>query len=144
MSQSQSPDPTTQILQSDAERKLGAVMLQFVQVDDYTTFKAEFANSEGDLVFHFFKTPEVERLPDVRGYWGVTFAAALEEVAKRVFNADAPRIQGQHMYDQEMGLDSWWFRANGYGHLLDPYKLVYSFLDTLDEALDKTLSTSRT
>lgn len=124
------------------EEESGGVLpvqpLQFIQVDDYTTFRAEFAITEGDIVFHFFKTAEVMAKPPEyqRHYWGTVFAHVLEPTAKALFKADYPRLKAQHIDDGEMKLDSWWFRAYGFGHLLDPDALAFEFLDALDEALD--------
>lgn len=114
--------------------------LTFVQIEGYTTFRAEFAVTEGDLVFHFFMTPEIEALPEKerKHYWAERFAEVLEPVAKEHFLADAPRIKAQHVCD--MGIDSWWFRAKGFGHLLDPHRFAYQFLDKLDQALDDQIS----
>jgi hypothetical protein len=121
-------------------------MLAFREVDDYTTFKAEFAMDAGDIVFHFFKTDEVKSLdPSAQNlYWQTTFAAALESVTPGFFGvtSDSGRLQAKHVYDDEQPysaaepLDSWWLRAFGFGHRLDPHKLALKFLETLDSALD--------
>ena len=117
--------------------------LQFVQVDDYTTFRAEFAITEGDIVFHFFKTAEVEAHPPAyqKLYWEDIFAQVLDPVARKIFKADEKRLRAQHIDDQELGIDSWWLRALQYGHLLDPDKLAFEFLDALDEGLEARTKT---
>lgn len=120
----------------------------FIPVNDYTTFRAEFSITDGDIIFHFFKTPEV----DAKGpqasyeYWSNIFPQCLEPVSKACFNADAPRLKAQHIYDsdspysQREPLDSWWFRAYGFGHLLDPHAKAYAFAEALDAALDAWIS----
>lgn len=120
-------------------------MLAFQEVNDYTTFKAEFAMEAGDMIFHFYKTPEIRSLPNPRGYWAEVFPSVLEPVAKKAFDADYPRLKAQHVYDEEQPhsptepLDSWWFRAYGFGHRLDPHSVAYRFLDALDAALDEAI-----
>ena len=47
-----------------AHREHEVLPLQFTRVLDYTTFAAEFAIKDGDLVFHFFVTDEVNELPN--------------------------------------------------------------------------------
>jgi hypothetical protein len=115
------------------ETDQGLQPLVFVPVDDYTTFRAEFAVTEGDLVFHFFLAGKSSTQGPGR-YWEVLFPAVLEAVAKDIFKAGYPRLQAKHMNDFD--IDSWWFRAFGFGQVLDPHKLAYKFLDALDLALD--------
>ncbi len=122
----------------------GVSALAFTKFNDYTTFQGEYAITEGDLVFHFFRTPEVKALPQAKRdlYWQRTFAVCLNDVAQKVFEAGPPRLQGQFIDEPELGVvQSWWFRANGYGHLLEPHKKIYSFLDALDSALEAASST---
>lgn len=126
-------------------------MLAFREVDDYTTFKAEFAMDAGDIVFHFFKTSEIKAqdFSAQKLYWENTFATVLEPVALKYFGvtADSGRLQAKHIYDDEQPysaaepLDSWWFRAFGFGHRLDPHALALKFLETLDSGLDSSLAT---
>jgi hypothetical protein len=139
------PRPKMEDIRMESETNHEVLALQFVPVTEYTTFRAEFAITAGDIVFHFFKTPEVEALGNaqtVKKYWAEDFATTLEDVAKKVFNADAPRIRAQHVYDDEPPhskqepLDSWWFRAYGFGHLLDPHALAGRFVSSLDASLD--------
>ena len=122
----------TDAVASDQNDVHGVAAMQFTQVNDYTTFRAEFAVTAGDIVFHFFETAEVQALSARNIYWETVFAKELEAVAVRVFNADSTRLRAA--YTDE--LRSWWLRAYGFGHLLDPHRLVYRFLDALDEALD--------
>ena len=106
--------------------------LQFIKFTDYTTFSAELAITEGDLVYHFYVTAEVNALPDARVYWYEVFAQVLERVAQEYFKATAPRLKAAYTQEQA----SWWLRAFGFGMVLDPHKLAYGFLHVLDAALD--------
>jgi hypothetical protein len=89
--------------------------------------------TEGDLVFHFFLVDKAGAHGTGK-YWEAVFPACLEFVAKETFKSGYPRLQAKHMND--FGIDSWWFRAFGFGQVLDPHKLAYKFLDALDLALD--------
>lgn len=137
--------------------KLRTVQLAFREVNDesgenskYTTFKGEFAVEAGDIIFHFFKTPEILAwTPEQqRRYWAEIFAATLEKVAMAHSGctADSGRLKAQHTYDDESPyskaepLDAWWFRAFGFGHLLDPHKWALRFCELLDEGLDAALA----
>lgn len=122
----------------------GVSALSFIKFTEYTTFQGEFAITDGDLVFHFDRTPECRALPQAKRdvYWQRTFAVALNDVAQAVFAAGPPQLQAQFIDDPDIGIvQSWWFRANGFGHLLEPHKKVYSFLDALDAALDEASKT---
>lgn len=138
--QLKTPELLTEIETAQNPDIQGVAALSFKKFNDYTTFQGEFAITEGDLVFHFDRTDEVKALQqgprDV--YWQQTFAACLNQVAQNVFEATYPQLQGQFIDEPELGVvQSWWFRANGFGHLLDPHKKVYSFLDALDAALEE-------
>jgi len=132
---------------NENQPNLSAVQLSFIPIDGYTTFRAEFAMEAGDIIFHFFKTPEIEALGDnTRKYWAEVFPKVLEQVCVKSFAvaADSGRLKAQHVWDQEMDLDSWWFRAYGFGHLLDPHRVSLRFLEALDEGLDAALPSIRT
>ena len=138
-------DPSLEDLQKEQANIQGVAALGFIQVNDYTTFKCEFTIKEGDLVFHFNRTPEVmQREPLSREqYWKQTFPTCLERSAKKVFDCDFPRIMGQFIHEPKLGIEeSWWFRASGFGHLLDPHKKAYAFLDELDASLDAASSST--
>lgn len=118
----------------------GVAALAFIKFTDYTTFQGEFAITAGDLVFHFERTPETKALPqgprDV--YWQRTFATCLNDVAQAFFKAGPPELEAMFIDDPDLGIiQSWWFRAYGFGALLDPHKKVYNFLDALDAALEE-------
>lgn len=111
-------------------------------VKNYTTFDAEYTLKDGDLVLHFFPSEEVKARADGEKHWKQVFPTHLEVVAKRVFEADYPRIQGQYIHEPALGVhNSWWFKAADVGMLLDPHKKLFHFLDELDAALDSKSST---
>lgn len=123
----------------------GIAAIEFSQIREYTTYEGEFAVKDGDLVFHFSRTAEVLAKPGTEreAYWKTTFPTCLERVAKEVFECDYPRIQGQFIHEPSLGIvESWWFKADGFGMLLEPHKKAYVFLDALDKALDEA-STSQ-
>jgi len=107
--------------------------LAFIK-SEYTTFRAEFAIVDGDLVFHFFLSPEAEKKTDVRKYWDQFFPAVLDPVAREVFKAEYPKLKAAKVAD--FNIDSWWLRAYGFGYVLDPHRLAYRFLDALDAGLE--------
>lgn len=112
----------------------GVAPLAFTEINDFTTFKAEYAFDGGDIILHFFPSPEREG--DTH-YWLQLFPAVLDPVAREVFDATAPRLTAA--YTEEM--DSWWLRARNYWHILDKEVLTLRFLEKLDQTLDTTIST---
>jgi hypothetical protein len=119
--------------------ELPVMPLMFIQVNDYTSFRAEFAIADGDLVFHFYVTEEIQKLGKPHDYWDTYFPEALQTVAREYFNSDFPQLQAQ--YVPEMA--SWWFRAKSFGQRLDPQRLSYRFLDKFDSALDGEMAKAR-
>lgn len=119
---------------------LPEAVIQFTKVDNFTTFMAEYTYRDGDLVVHFFMSPEVKAEgQDTRLlYWLTSFPNALDTVAQSYFMAGAPRLAAK--YTEE--LESWWFRARGYGHVLDTDTFALKFLQKLDEAIDVMKTTS--
>ncbi|WP_394831778.1 hypothetical protein LVJ94_35205 [Pendulispora rubella] len=103
--------------------------IDFVHVEE-SEFIAEYGICGEDIVFHFF-------LPQGRSlrYWTRDFPKVLEPVARRVFRADFPRICAMHIVEPELGIDSWWFRAYGFGRLLNARGLAINFLAQLAKAL---------
>lgn len=92
----------------------------------------EFCVQAGDLIFHFYATKEVNALVDPKKYWLEVFPETLSAVALSVFKVPYPTVRAA--YTEEKA--SWWLRADGQGHVLDPHKRIYVFLDTLDAALE--------
>jgi hypothetical protein len=105
---------------------------KFKKITDFTTFSAEYALIDNNIVIHFFETPEYPITNN--SYWMDTFPSVLSAFAQKYFNATSPRLVAK--YTEE--LNSWFFKAQGYGHLLDPDVYVHTFLDQLDESLDST------
>ena len=99
---------------------------------DLTTFAAEVAVTEGDFVYHFYVTDEVNKGPDPKQYWLELFPKVLEATSKEYFKADFPRLKAA--YTEEKA--SWWMRAYGFGRVLDPHKMALQFCDALDKALE--------
>jgi hypothetical protein len=113
------------------ESDAGVQPIVFVQCDEYHHFRAEFAVVGGDLVFHFFPP---KRPHDLDVYWGGFFPAVLDPVAREAFKAEYPRLKATRITEFE--IDSWWFRAYGFGQGLSPPALAYRFLDALERGLD--------
>ena len=126
--------------------------VQFTQVNDYTTFRAEFAIEEGDFIFHFFLAPEVlARAQELQGdihkkqllelealvkkYWLDSFPRSLDIVARNFFQAGPERLKATYIDDYE--LKYWWLRCQGYADQgLNPEARCQAFLEKLDQALD--------
>ncbi len=115
--------------------KFPVLPLNFLTVKDFTTFEAQYAITDGDLVFHFYVTDEVNKLADPRLYWLTVFAECLEQTAVDYFKAGAARLKAA--YTEEKA--SWWLRALGFGLVLDPHKSVYGFLEALDRSCDAAM-----
>jgi len=105
---------------------------KFKQVKDYTTFNAEHAMIGGDVVVHFFR-PKGVKVDDV--YWKETFANALSAAAQEHFQAGYPRLAAK--FTEEV--DSWWFRARNYEHILDIDHYMDKFYGRVDALMDSHL-----
>jgi len=112
----------------------GAVV-QFKKVTDFTTFDAEYNLNDNNIVVHFFM-PSGYMVTEK--YWKTCFAEALEAVAASHFQATSPRLVAKYADDDGAGnsLHSWWFKAQGYGHLVDPDTFVMKFFELMDGLLD--------
>lgn len=116
---------------------IAAGVPKFTKVDEYTTFAAEWVLQNGNIIVHFFLPSDFERgAQSKRVYWTMLFPIALDYVAQEVFAATAPRLQAK--YTEE--LNSWWFRANKYDHIIDLKAFLRKFFDSLDAELEKALS----
>lgn len=133
------PNQVTSAVEGEQTGTLPVMPIQFIPVTDLTTFAAEVAITEGDFVYHFYVTPEVNAGTDPHKYWLETFPQILEQTAKEYFKAEFPRVRAA--YTEEKA--SWWMRAFGFGMVLDPHKLALSFCDALDSALDKATQNSK-
>jgi hypothetical protein len=118
---------------------LSKAVPQFTTVETYTTFKAEYALVDGNLIIHFFETPEhpVDRTASSANYWQLIFPQMLNEIGQTYFQATAPRLVAK--YTEE--LKSWFFKAQNYEHILDLEHFVLGFFEALDRALENALST---
>lgn len=116
-------------------------VVQFTDVDDYTTFVAKFAVKDDDIIVHFYMPSELEKAPAAEQdlYWLKMFPVAVEAVAPEHFEATYPRLTVK--YTEE--LKSWFLRARNYGHLLAPDRYVRKFLDRMDAGLDAAVSAHR-
>jgi hypothetical protein len=104
----------------------------FTQVTCYTTFRAEYAMINGNLVFHFFANDEVNQLADPWAYWKDRFPNVLSKLATEFFASSYPRVRAAYSGE----LASWWLRADSFDHLLDPEGFCLRFLEQLDGQLD--------
>lgn len=138
MNRVESNPQATIALKTDVPSDIAGVQeLHFTKINCYTTFAAEYAIEGDDLVFHFFLPPELEeqlREPHVLKYWRRTFPTVFEPVVYTAFKVHPPRVQAAYVND--LGVNSWWFRAYGFANRLDPDGLCSFFLEELDKALD--------
>jgi hypothetical protein len=104
---------------------------KFIPNQSFTTFSAEHMMQDGNLVIHFFM-PSGPFGMSAEEYWKVRFPKHLDSVARNYFNANAPRLQAK--YTEEV--NSWWFRANGYEHIIDLPAFIDGFYEALDASLD--------
>lgn len=125
----------TEAVTEEQAAELPVLPIRFIPADVYTTFRGEFAVSEGDIIFHFFVTDEIQKLGNSKKYWLELFPKCLSDNAERFFSAKSPRLKAAYTEEQA----SWWMRAYGFGKLLDPYRLTHRFFDVLDEALDSEM-----
>jgi len=101
-------------------------------VKNYKSFRAEFSMKDRDLIVHFFLPTGISEADayKYRDWWLHTFPSVLDSCAQEYFEAGPPRLMAK--YTEELA--SWWFKAQGYDHLLDPLAYLDKFLLTLDEA----------
>src|SRR5262245_28732257 len=116
------------VRQQTQEGGIVAAVPQFTVVRDLPSFHAEWALQGQDIVIHFFLPPGYPQ-----DYWTVRFPRSLDPVARAHFGAERPRLQAK--YTGDLGLNSWWLRANGYGHIIDLSGFVRKFFETLDASL---------
>ena len=104
------------------------------KVEDFTTFLAEYAFKDGNIVVHFFQTQEIHGSDRAKRdrYWLQVFPMVLSDTAEAHFDATQPRIFAEYVPE----MTSWYFQANGFATRLDPSGFLMKFLEKLDEALD--------
>ena len=139
-SSSLSPSQVSSTVESEQSVELPVLPLTFIPINEYTTYRGEVAITEGDLVFHFFITEEANERsnPAPKLYWLEIFPSVLQDVSQHYFNAKFPRLKAAYTEEQA----SWWLRAFGFGQVLDPHKFAYKFLEALDAALDRAITSS--
>ena len=122
------PDVTSQVTSEEKipASRIAAGIPNFIKVLDYTTFSAEYAMKDGDLVVHFYPTDVT------KGIWTREFAWILDRVAQDHFRATAPRLQAK--FTEEV--NSWWLRARGYSHIVNIKAFVDKFFELIDQALE--------
>ena len=142
------PKQVSRTVENEQKGVMPLLPLQFVRVDDLTTFAAEVAVTEGDAVYHFYATKEVNALPHWTtpegvvqlsltpvAYWTELFPAEMEKAAKLYFDADEKRLRAAYTAEKA----SWWLRAKGAGQRLDPQRFALGFCDVLDKALEASM-----
>lgn len=133
-----SPNQAATKVAEEAQGALPVYSIHFIPITQYTTFRAEVAVSDGDLIFHFFVNDEIKARSDAQQYWTDLFPTVLSQVATEHFAVDYPRLKAAYTEEQA----SWWMRAYGFGQLLEAHKFAYVFFDKLDAALDAASSTT--
>jgi hypothetical protein len=133
--ENQTIPPSQAAQQLSKENQLPVIGIRFQLVEAYTTFTVEYAISEGDIIFHFYPTLEVQKLANPAEYWHKGFPEILDRIARAHFEAEFPKLKAA--YTEEKA--SWWMRAFGFGMVLEPHKLVHNFFDKLDEALEPSI-----
>lgn len=117
----------------------------FEKVERFTTFLAEYAFLDKDIIMHFFPSEEVHQMKLARAYWHETFPRVLDPVARAAFGVEPPRLEAQFIEmaipffvpaDQAKPTPSWYLKARGFTDQLDPHGLVLRFMSALDAALD--------
>jgi len=102
----------------------------------HENFRAEYALVNEDLIVHFFLPESVDpsQASAYRNWWYTDFAKIMSEEAQAYFGAEYPRIMAK--YTEEVA--SWWLKAQGYDHLLDPLAYLQRFFAQLDARLLET------
>jgi hypothetical protein len=102
------------------------------------SFTAEYTKRGDDVIIHFYLPQRASLAPETKAkwmeYWMKAFPAKLEPTVREYFEADYPRLVAK--YTEEA--TSWWFKAQGFGHILD----LGAYLDGLFAKLDEALQSS--
>lgn len=119
---------------------IGSATVKMEKVEEYTTFLAEFAVQDSDIIIHFF-LPYEAYTDTTKGkrvkagydkYWQNNFPITLSNVAMQHFDATYPRIFAEWVPEMQ----SWYMRCRGFGNRLDPESFTRKFFEVLDVALD--------
>lgn len=118
-----------------AIKGLSKAVPEFKKIEDFTTFRAEYAMIGPDLVMHFYGTPEHPNTdnPNDVWYWQTYFPNCLEEAGGAHFQASRPRVIAK--YTEEMR--SWFLKAQRYDHLTNIDAFVKVFCAKLDHVLEE-------
>lgn len=121
---------------------IGNAVIAFKKVENFTTFWAEYAFVDGNIVVHFFPTPEayvqhgsVDRKVVNETFlrsWKIAFPHVLSPAAESYFKATAPVLEATYVAE----MTSWWLRAGGFANRLNPDAFVLGFFAELDARLD--------
>lgn len=103
--------------------------LQFKNVDQFVSFRGEYAFVGNDIVFHFFRGAGDTQYCG-HEFWKKKFPETLDKCAQEYWEASYPRIKAA--FTEE--LDSWWLRCFDFGHIGDPEARIFRFLEKLDDA----------
>ncbi len=117
---------------ADGADGIGGHALKF-EVKSYSMFRTEYMLNDRDLIVHFFlpSTVTEDSAQQYRDWWLNDFPSKMDEVAQEHFNAGPPRLSAK--YTEEVA--SWWFRAQGYDHLLNPLGFLERFFEALNASL---------
>lgn len=115
-------------------------VVKFTQVQEYTTFMAEYAFIDGSIVVHFFPPAEAyvgagdsrKVVEEYLLYWQRKFPLVLSPVAEDYFKATRPVLTAQYVTEMR----SWYLRAGGYANRLDPHVFILGFFEKLDAGID--------
>lgn len=125
-----------ELLSSQPDIQLGEGAIPNFTHANRRSFKVDYTILNGDLVLHFYlpKHATIDS-PESRqawmAYWLKDFPAKLDSIAQEYFEAGYPRLMAK--YTEEVS--SWWFKAQGFGVVLNVGEFVQKFLDKLDESL---------
>ena len=105
---------------------------QFQKVE-FDTFKAEYSLDGKNIVVHFF----LPQRKVTEHYWKHLFAQVLNDVGQGHFQATMPRLVAKYTAE----LHSWWFKAQGYDHILDVESFMATFFEKMNAGLVHALQT---
>jgi hypothetical protein len=108
------------------------------QVEDFTSFFAEYGLVGSDIVLHFFLSPEARDMPERERYFLEVFPRVLSDLSEAYFRATQPRVFAEYVPE----MTSWYMRCRGFADRLDPHLYVLEFLEKLDARLDEGLNSA--
>lgn len=130
------------VSQLDDFNDVGSAVPVFTKVENFTTFWAEYAFIDGNIIVHFFPPPEEYERHSATGRmsvksefirrWTQKFPLVLSPTAEKYFNATRPVLEATYVAE----MTSWWLRAGGYANRLAPEEFLRGFFVALDANLD--------